>query len=190
MVRGRNKFKKAKPIINIIIKIMYIFPKKIRLKLFEIFRNTAGNKGIALRYVLLKTIANYVGDNVCIYPNVYILSPENLCIEDNVSIHPMCYIQAKGKIKIGSDVSIAHGATILSESHIFKEINIPIKDQGMDYKMTEIESNVWIGAKATILAGVKIEAGSIVAAGGVVNRNVIKNSIVAGVPARLIRERE
>ena len=138
---------------------------------------------------MLKTLAD-IGDNVSINPNIYIFNPENLSIGNNVSIHPMCYIQASGGIKIGNDVSIAHGVTLLSESHRFSNLNIPIKDQGLDYKETIIQSNVWIGAKASILAGVTVKSGSIIGAGAVVTKEVEEYSIVGGVPAKVIKSRK
>ena len=64
--------------------------------------------------------------------------------------------------------------------------------QSLLYEQTlksTIESDVWIGAKATILSGVTIGKGSVVAAGAVVTKDVPKNSIVAGVPARVIKSR-
>lgn len=96
-MRGREKFKKHKKKINVIIKIVKIFPKNIRLKMFYHFRKTQGNKGILIRYVLLKTLAKQCGDNVSIHPDVYIFHPENLFIGNNVSIHPMCYIECGSK---------------------------------------------------------------------------------------------
>lgn len=59
----------------------------------------------------------------------------------------------------------------------------------MSYGVTEIKNNVWVGAKATILCGVVVEIGSIIGAGAVVTRRVKKNTIVAGVPAKIIKER-
>lgn len=189
MQRGRDKFSKFKSIINLLVKSCSIFPKSVRVKLFEHFRMLKGKKGFLIRYVLLKTIANDVGDNVSIHPNVYIFNPEGLSIGDNVSIHPMCYIEAKGGIRIGNDVSIAHQATLLSVNHIYSDLDIPIKDQGIEYKATEIKSNVWIGAKASILAGVVVDSGVVVATGGVVTKNVEKDTVIGGVPAKVIKRR-
>ena len=189
MQRGREKFYRFKAFIDLGVKIIFLLPKNIRKNLFNSSRNIKGNKGLLIRYILLKTLAEYLGDNVSIHDNVYILNPEDIYIGNNVSIHPMTYIQSKGKIKIGDNVSIAHGVTILSENHIFSNINVPIKDQGIDYKMTEIKSNVWIGAKSTILAGITVESGSIIGAGSVVTKKVQNNSIVAGVPAKIINIR-
>lgn len=190
MERGREKFKRFKPLINILIKLCLIFPKKFRIKLFEHFRMTKGIKGIVIRYALLKSIAKKVGENVSIHPNVYIFNAENLSIGNNVSIHPMTYIEAIGGINIGNDVSIAHSVTMLSVNHNFSDLNIPIKDQGLDCKELVIKSNVWIGAKSSLLAGIIVESGSIIGTGAVVTKNVVKNAIVGGVPAKVIEIRK
>lgn len=190
MKRGRDQFKKFKPLINFLIGIMRIFPHNFRKKMFELFRMKKGKSGLLIRYILLKSLAEKVGDNVFIAPGSYLLNVEYLRIGNNVSIHPMCYIEARGGIEIGDNVSIAHGVTIMSETHIYDRVDIPIKDQGMYYENTIIDSDVWIGAKATILCGIKIYRGSIVAAGAVVTKNVDSYSIVAGVPARLIKKRQ
>jgi acetyltransferase-like isoleucine patch superfamily enzyme len=189
MERGRDKFNRFKFILNILIFISSIFPVRIRNKLFVGFRMTKGNKGLAIRYVLLKTLARYCGDNISIHPNVYLFKPQNLSIGNNISIHPMCYIEASGGIDIGNDVSIAHGATIMSTTHRYDDLGIPIKDQPIDLIPTKISDDVWIGAKATVLAGTKISKGSIIAAGAVVTKNVPEKAIVAGVPAKIVKER-
>ena len=143
----------------------------------------------AQRYALLKTLAKRLGDNVAIFPDVYLLNVQALEIGNNVSLQPMVYIEAYGGIRIGNDVSIAEGASVFSVNHGFKDLNTPIKDQEITSLPIEIEDNVWIGSKATILGGVKISSGTIVAAGAVVNKPTETNSIVAGVPAKLVKKR-
>lgn len=189
MVRGREQFEKYKPLIIFLTNCFGLLPRPIRLKWFEQVRMVKGKIGIALRYILLKTLAKQVGDNVSIHSGVYLFHPENLSIGDHVSIHPMCYLEASGGLTIGNNVSIAHGATIMTESHRYDSLDIPIKDQGLLFKETIIESDVWIGAKATILYGTTIGSGSIVAAGAVVTKNVPRLAIVGGVPAKVIRLR-
>lgn len=189
MKRGRDKFKQFKPLINILVKCYYILPRKVRVKLFEHYRDTKGLRGILLRYILLKTIAKNVGENVMIAPNVYIFNVENLSIGNNVSIHPMSYIEAKGGIEIGNDVSIAHAVTILSVNHVFDDIKIPIKEQGISFGKVTIESNVWIGAKSSILKGITVKSGSIIGTGAVVTKDIECMNIVGGVPAKTLKVR-
>lgn len=189
-LRGRDRFQKYKGLIIFLTDIISLLPRKMRLFFFNHSRMIQGTKGFVIRYILLKTLAKYLGDNVSIHPDVYILNTEELYVGNNVSIHPMCYLEAKGGIKIGNDVSIAHAVTILSVNHIYTESDFPIKDQGINYKETQIEDNVWIGAKASILAGIVVGSGSIVGAGAVATKNVEKYSIVGGIPAKRIRYRK
>lgn len=189
-MRGREQFEKYKMLLNILTSFYRIFPLKIRKKLFEKSRRKRGRSGLAVRYALLRSIAANVGDNVSIHEDVYIRNPQGLTIGDNVSIHPMCYLEALGGLYLGSDISIAHGTTIMTTDHNYKDLTIPIKDQGVTEKPVRIEDNVWIGAKASILCGNTVGTGSIIAAGAVVTKDVPPCSIMGGVPARLIGERK
>lgn len=189
-MRGREQFNKYKGIIKVLTKVITIFPEKMRVCFFYHCRNIQGKKGLAMRYILIKTLAKKCGDNVSIQPSVYIFHPENLELGNNVSIHPMCYIEpGNGKIQIGDNVSIAHGVTILAETHRYSDLNLNIKDQGVESGYTIIENNVWIGAKATILINKRIEEGAIVGANTLVTKNVTKNSVVGGVPNKVIKVR-
>jgi acetyltransferase-like isoleucine patch superfamily enzyme len=84
---------------------------------------------------------------------------------------------------------MATHSIIIPANHIYENVDIPIRLQGLDKKGVIIEDNVWIGAGVKILDGVTIEKNSIIAAGAVVNKKVIMNSIVGGVPAKLIKIR-
>lgn len=188
-VRGREAFQKFKPFILALSAVLKVFPKSVRLKMLVGFRRTKGHKGLVIRYALLKTLAKSCGDNVSIHPDVYLFSVSQLTLGNNISIHPICYIDACGEIDIGSDVSIAHGVTILSTTHTFENTDVPIKDQLVEKKKTIIENNVWIGAKATVLCGNTVHSGSVIATGAVVTHDVPANTVVAGMPARVIKER-
>lgn len=190
MARGREKFYKYRGIINGLSCFFSIFPKAIQSKLLLHYRKKAGSLGLVIRYALLKNLAKHVGDNVSIQPDVYLFNVQNLSIGDNVSIHPMTYIEAYGDVYIGNNVSLAHGVTIMAATHKFDDISIPIKEQGVMGRPVIIEDNVWVGAKAVILGKNTIKSGSIVGAGAVVTKDVDANTIVAGVPARKIKERK
>lgn len=187
--RGRDKFHKFKPMLNILSMFFCIFPSKLRKKFFVHYRMKKGAIGMALRYSLLKTLCKHLGDNVSIHEGVYIFEPQNMSIGNNVSIHPMCYIDATGEIDIGNDVSIAHSVTVMSTTHNFEDINVPIKDQGVKKSKVIVHDNVWIGAKATILCGISIGCGAVIGANAVVTRNIEKNTINVGVPSKAIKER-
>jgi acetyltransferase-like isoleucine patch superfamily enzyme len=187
--RGRDHFSKYRKFLIFIAKQLKILPNSFRIKLFRHCRQIQGVKGLAIRYIILKSCIKNCGNNVSIHPQVFLFSIDKLTIGNNVSIHPMSYIDATGEIEIGNDVSIAHGVTIMSTNHRFDNLDIPIKDQGTDKIKTIIKDNVWIGAKATILAGITINSGAIIAAGAVVTKSVESNMIVAGIPAKNIKYR-
>lgn len=175
--------------ISLICKFYSIFPKGIQTKVLVRHRKQTGNMGLVIRYALLRNLAKHVGDNVSIQSDVYLFNVQELIIRDNVNIHPMTYIEAYDGVEIGNNVSIAHSTTIMAVTHNFDDVNTPIKDQGITGLPIKIEDNVWIGAKATILGGNILGAGSIIGAGSVVTKNVNKNTVVAGVPAKVIKER-
>jgi len=105
------------------------------------------------------------------------------------SLNPYSIIYGEGGVEIGNYVRIAAHTLIIASQHIFKRIDIPICKQGVKSNGIIIEDDVWIGANCTILDGVKIGKGAIISAGAVVTKDVKPYSIVAGVPAKIIRIR-
>ncbi len=95
-----------------------------------------------------------------------------------------------GGIKIGNNVLIGQSVNLHSESHVFADPNVPIKDQGISYEGITIEDNVWIGSKATILDGVVIGEGAIIGAGAVVTHSIPPYGIAVGIPAKVVGTRE
>ena len=112
-----------------------------------------------------------------------------LVMGDNSSIGPLCYLGASGGIEIGRDVLMGPGVTILSEDHAYLDERRTIKSQGVIEKRTVIEDDVWLGAGSIVLGGAHICTGAVVAAGAVVRGTVEANSVVAGVPARVVKRR-
>ena len=110
-------------------------------------------------------------------------------IGENCSINPYTVLYGHGGLKIGNNVLIAGHCLIIPANHKFDNLNIPISMQGETRKGIIIEDNVWIGSGCRILDGVTISSGAIVAAGAVVTKNVPRNSIVGGVPAKIIKTR-
>ena len=92
-------------------------------------------------------------------------------------------------VTIGSNVAIGPMAVVQGANHRFDSLDIPIVDQGHVESFVVIEDNVWIGAHAVILPGVRIASGAVVAAGAVVNRDVPANAVVGGVPAKVLKYR-
>lgn len=120
--------------------------------------------------------------------DVRIAGVENLSIGRNVSMHYWSYFSAQGGLKIGNDVAIGHGCSILTTEHGFDDPNVAIKSQPITAHPVVIGDDVWIGARVTILSGVILGPRTIVAAGAVVTRSFPKGHvIIGGVPAKEIR---
>lgn len=186
-MKGREISRKYKVILSIIISIISFSPYSFRLWIFSMVRNVKGYFGIAIRYVIISTLAKKIGDNVCIKEGVYIYNIKELSIGDNVSIHPMCYIDAVGGISIGNNVSIAHNSSIISFNHSYNNVDIAIKYNPLKYSNVIIHDDVWIGCGVRIMAGVEIGQRVIVGAGAVVTTNLVDNALYVGVPAKFIR---
>jgi acetyltransferase-like isoleucine patch superfamily enzyme len=105
------------------------------------------------------------------------------------SIGAFSYLGCSGRITIGNDVMIGPRITMIAENHNFVDLSRPMNQQGVNNKGITIGNDVWIGASATILDGVTIGDHVIVAAGAVVTKDVPPYAIVAGVPARQIKNR-
>lgn len=108
----------------------------------------------------------------------------------NVGIGEYAYIGGAGGVTIGNDVIVGQYLSIHPENHVFSDLNIPIRNQGVSREGIEIGENVWIGSKVTILDGVVVGAGSIICAGAVLTRGKYEsNSIIGGNPAKIIKSR-
>jgi acetyltransferase-like isoleucine patch superfamily enzyme len=93
-----------------------------------------------------------------------------------------------GPVTIGSHVNLAQGITVTALNHNFADKNLRIDEQGVSTSPVTIGDDIWIGANAVILPGVTIGNHSVVAAGAVVTKDVPPHSLVAGVPAKKIKE--
>lgn len=114
---------------------------------------------------------------------------EGLIVGDHSNIGPYNYIGCSGKIEIGNNVMLSPRVSIYAENHVFENVNQLMKDQGVKRSFVKIEDDCWIAANSVILAGVTIGRGSVVAAGSVVTKDVPPYSVVAGVPAKVIKSR-
>ena len=92
-----------------------------------------------------------------------------------------------GPVTIGSHVNLAQGITVTALNHNFEDAGLRIDEQGVSTKAVTIGDDVWIGTNAVILPGVTIGRHVVVAAGAVVTKDVPDHSLVAGVPAKIIK---
>lgn len=92
-----------------------------------------------------------------------------------------------GPVTIGSHVNLAQGIVVTALNHNFGKTSLRIDEQGISTQPITIGDDVWIGANAVILPGVTIGKHVVVAAGAVVTKDVPDNSIVGGVPAKILK---
>lgn len=95
-----------------------------------------------------------------------------------------------GRISFGNHVLVGPNVVIRASNHRFDRTDTPIRDQGHSTGEITIEDDIWLGANVSVLGGVRIGRGAVVAAGAVVTKDVASFSVVGGVPARLIKMRE
>ncbi|MCG2784166.1 MAG: acyltransferase [Anaerolineae bacterium] len=132
-----------------------------------------------------------IGGYCWLHPGVLILAyGGTISIGNNCTINPYCVLYGHGGLIIGNDVRIAAHTVIIPSNHNFDDPDIPIYKQGITKKGIRIEDDVWIGANVTILDGVNIGHGAVIAAGSVVNKDVPPLAIVGGVPARILKIRK
>lgn len=116
-------------------------------------------------------------------------SGATLSLGEHVAVNQGVFIVARESVTIGAYTLIGEYASIRDNDHGFSDLDRMISHQGFTSDPVVIGSNVWIGRMATILKGVRVGDGAVIAAGAVVTRDVEANTIVGGVPARLIRTR-
>ena len=93
-----------------------------------------------------------------------------------------------GPVKIGNHVNIAQGVIMSGLDHNFDNVSVRIDEQGVSTALITIEDDVWVGSNVVITKGIKLGKHSVVAAGSVVNRDVPPFSVVAGAPARVVKQ--
>ena len=122
-----------------------------------------------------------------VFRNVEFRSPYRISIGHHTNINKLCVLDGRGKggISIGNNVDIAQEVNIWTEQHDYNSpsyapIGAPVI----------IEDYVWIASRATILPGIRIGRGAVIACGAIVTKDVPPLAIVAGVPARKIGTRK
>ncbi|WP_099364175.1 sugar O-acetyltransferase [Fredinandcohnia onubensis] len=133
-----------------------------------------------------RLIGKPVDKTFAMFPPFYTDCGKNINVGKNVFINSGCRFQDQGGITIGDGVLIGHNVVLATLNH-----DIDPKKRGtMHPAPITIGNDVWIGANATVVPGVTIGDGAIIAAGAVVVKDVPPNVIVGGVPAKRLKEIE
>lgn len=130
-----------------------------------------------------------IGQRVVYYPGVTIFTGRGLKVGNDVDFARGVQVYSDGGIEIGDRVLIGFNTIIISVNHKIPKSTSPIFSAGYENKKIIINEDVWIGCNCTILPGVCIGQGAVVAAGSVVTKNISPYSIVGGVPAKELKSR-
>lgn len=110
-------------------------------------------------------------------------------IGDRSTFNNDCFFGCAGGIEIGKDVVAGQYVRFHSENHNYDDLNALIKDQGTTHRGIKIGNNCWIGSGAVFLDGAELGDGCVVGANAVVTKRFPTNSVVGGVPAKIIKMR-
>lgn len=133
---------------------------------------------------ILSQILDKEIQDVALFTPIYINYGKHISIGKNVFINFDCTFLALGGITIEDDVLIGPKVSLITENHPLN----PKDRKGLICKSILIKKNAWIGANTTILPGVTIGENAVVAAGAVVSKDVPDNTVVGGIPAKIIKE--
>jgi galactoside O-acetyltransferase len=178
-----------------------------------IFYWMPGNLGYYLRSWYLRRKLKSLGEVITFSPGLLCYGPQNISIGNDFCCERLCTLAAcddgvieignrvafntnvylnaciGGRIVLGNDVLVGPGVIMRTSDHVIINRDKPIRTQGHVSGEIIIGDDVWVGANATIVGGVRIGRGAMVGAGAVVTRDVVPFAIVGGVPARLIKMR-
>lgn len=146
---------------------------------------------IAIRMFILRLMGVNLGKGAKVLADCDILGGKRLTLGDGVCLNRCCYVDLCGYVTLEDGVGIGHGVTFITASHImgptYNRSGHNIKGAiGADDVL--LKKGSWVGANATIMSGVTIGEGAVVATGSVVTKDVAPHTIVAGVPAKPIKE--
>lgn len=136
-----------------------------------------------LRALMSRLVGYRLDDGFRLFPPVYTDFGKNIKIGKDVFVNSGCCFQDQGGVTLGDGCLVGHNVVFATLDHDKR----PGRRGDMTAAPIVVGKDVWIGAHATILKGVTIGDGAIVAAGAVVTRDVPPNTIAAGVPARVVK---
>jgi acetyltransferase-like isoleucine patch superfamily enzyme len=137
-----------------------------------------------VRKCYYKLLGMKIGRSSIVNMSQYFFDVHKISIGSNTHVNRGCFFDARAGITIGSNVSISHQVTLMTGSH-----EASSKTFAGDFQPIAVEDYVWIGVNATVLKGITLGKGAVVAAGAVVTKDVAPYTMVGGVPAKKIGSR-
>lgn len=137
-----------------------------------------------VRNLLSRLFGKTVDESFRVFPPFYTDFGKNITVGKNVFINACCHFQDHGGVSLGDGCQIGHNVVFATLNH-----GLASEDRQTTYPAPiTLGKNVWVGSNSTILQGVTIGDNAVIAAGAVVTKDVPENTIVGGVPARIIRK--
>ena len=140
---------------------------------------------LSARMFAYRTVGVRIGSQTTLLMSIEMQHCDELTIGNNTVINQHCLLDGRGGLRIGDNVNISSHVLLVAGKH---DINDGHEFQGSIQPII-IEDYVWLCTRSTILAGVTVGRGAVVAAGAVVTKSVNAYDVVAGVPAKKIGER-
>jgi maltose O-acetyltransferase len=168
---------------NLALFVYYAFAQHLPMQPMPGFRI-----GYAVRGWLARRIFKSCGEGVIVKSKAYFGSGAEIVLGDRSQIGQNARIEHD--VIFGNDVVMGPDVVIMSSSHAFDALDVPINLQGATPKRPPVIGNdVWIGTRVIILPGVTIGDGAVIGAGSIVTRDIPPLAVAVGVPARMVRYR-
>lgn len=129
--------------------------------------------------------------SVGMWPDETLDAPDGWIVRigDRVNVGRRCALVGRYRIEVGDDVTFAPDVYVTDHNHRYDEPGVPVSRQWVDGAPVSIGSGCWLGTRSVVLPGTTIGRNVVVAAGAVVRGDVPDHSVVAGVPAKIVRRR-
>lgn len=145
--------------------------------------NNAYHTPAEVRQMLSRLFGRQVDETLRVFPPFYTDFGKNTTIGKNVFINACCHFQDQGGITLGDGCLIGHNVVFATLNHGFA----PADRTSLYPAPIVLGKNVWVGSNSTLLQGIRIGDNAVIGAGSVVTKDVPANTIVGGVPARILR---
>ena len=146
--------------------------------------NNAYHTPEEVRQMLSRLFGRQVDETLRVFPPFYTDFGKNITIGKNVFINACCHFQDQGGITLGDGCLIGHNVVFATLNHGFA----PTDRVSLYPAPIVLGKNVWVGSNSTLLQGIRIGDNAVIGAGSVVTKDVPANTIVGGVPARILRQ--